>query len=346
MRLRSRLRTLILKELLVPLLALLTIIIVGFVGFMLIEGFSALQSLYVMVITFATIGYGDVVPVTNTGKIFTICLVISGFTVGVYAIGKISAFFVEGELSKLLKLRKMNKVLDNMKNHYIVCGYGKTGKSVLEDLLEKGFEVVMIESNAERNEKLKEVYGQKFIHIDGDATDDAVLIQAGVERAKILISVLSTDAENLFVTLSAKDLNKDVKVITRVAETNSTEKFRKAGADFIVSPIEIAKDRIISIATTSADFFSFVEFAGAKEELKSYKFGLVEIHEGSDLINKSYRDANIPQRTNLVVIGYYSSQSELQINPKADNIIQLGDRLLVFGNEPQIVALKKIAHHN
>lgn len=141
MRLRSRLRTLILKELLVPLLALLTIIIVGFVGFMLIEGFSALQSLYVMVITFATIGYGDIVPVTDTGKIFTICLIISGFTVGVYAIGKISAFFVEGELSKLLKLRKMNKVLDNMKNHYIVCGYGKTGKSVLEDLLEKGFEV-------------------------------------------------------------------------------------------------------------------------------------------------------------------------------------------------------------
>ena len=141
MRLRSRLRTLILKELLVPLLALLTIIIVGFVGFMLIEGFSPLQSLYVMVITFATIGYGDIVPVTDTGKIFTICLIISGFTVGVYAIGKISAFFVEGELSKLLKLRKMNKVLDNMKNHYIVCGYGKTGKSVLEDLLEKGFEV-------------------------------------------------------------------------------------------------------------------------------------------------------------------------------------------------------------
>ena len=213
----------------------------------------------------------------------------------------------------------------------------------MDDLLLKGLDVVIIENNAERSEKLKEVYGKKFIHLDGDATTDEVLLQAGIKRAKILISVLSSDAENLFVTLSAKDLNKEIKVITRVAENNSTEKFRKAGADFIVSPIDIATDRIVSIATTSTDFFSFVEFTGAKEELKDYKFGLVEIMIGSDLINKTYREANIPHRTNLVVIGYYSSQSELQVNPKADNIIQLGDRLLVFGNESQILSLKKIA---
>jgi len=345
MRLRTKLRTLILRELLVPLVAISGILIVGFWGYIVIEGFTPLQSLYMLVITFATIGYGDVVPVTDTGRIFTICLIISGFTVGVYAIGKISAFFVEGELSKILKQRKMNKVLDSMKDHYIVCGYGKTGKSVLEDLLKKGLEVVIIENNTERSEKLQEIYGKKFIHLDADATTDEALLQAGITRAKILISVLSSDAENLFVTLSAKDLNKDIKVITRVAETNSAEKFRKAGADFIVSPIEIATDRIISIATSSTDFFSFVEFAGAKEEMKDYKFGLVEINEESDLINKTYREANIPHRTNLVVIGCYASKSELQVNPKAENFIHLGDKLLVFGREEQIVNLKEIAKH-
>jgi len=345
MEFKTRIRTLIFRELFVPLLAIFAIVIIGFVGLMFIEKLSPLQSLYMLVITLATIGYGDVVPVTDAGKIFTICLVLAGFTVGLYAVGKISAFFVEGELSKLLKQRKMNKVLDSMKDHYIVCGYGKTGKRVLEDLLNKGLDVVIIENNAERSEKLKEIYNKNFIHLDADATNDDVLLQAGIERARILISVLSSDAENLFVTLSAKDLNKKIKVITRVSETTSGEKFRKAGADFIVSPIEIATDRIISIATTSADFFSFVEFAGAREELKDYKFGMVEIHEGSDLINKTYREANIPQRTNLVVIGYYSSQSELQVNPKADNIIQLDDRLLVFGNEDQIETLKKISKH-
>ena len=345
MRLRTKLRTLILRELLVPLVAISGILIVGFWGYIVIEGFTPLQSLYMLVITFATIGYGDVVPVTDTGRIFTICLIISGFTVGVYAIGKISAFFVEGELSKILKQRKMNKVLDSMKDHYIVCGYGKTGKSVLEDLLKKGLEVVIIENNTERSEKLQEIYGKKFIHLDADATTDEALLQAGITRAKILISVLSSDAENLFVTLSAKDLNKNIKVITRVAETNSAEKFRKAGADFIVSPIEIATDRIISIATSSTDFFSFVEFAGAKEEMKDYKFGLVEINEESDLINKTFREANIPHRTNLVVIGCYASKSELQVNPKAENFIHLGDKLLVFGREEQIVNLKEIAKH-
>ncbi len=345
MRLQSKLNHLVLRELLVPLLIILFILIIGFWGFILIEGLSPLKSLYMLVITFATIGYGDIVPISDTGKVFTICIVISGFTAGLYSIGKISAFFAEGELSNLLKQRKMNKLLDTMKGHYIVCGYGKTGKRVLEDLMRKGYEVVVIESNPERNEKLREIFDQKFIHLDGDGTNDDVLIQAGIKRAKILISVLSTDAENLFVTLSAKDLNKDIKVITRIEETKSEGKFKKAGADFIVSPIDIATDRIISIATTSTDFFSFVDFAGAKEELKEYKFGLVEIKSGSDLINKTYREANIPQRTNLVVIGFYSSMSELQVNPKADNVIQFGDKLLVFGNEQQIENLKFIASH-
>jgi voltage-gated potassium channel len=296
-----------------------------------------------MVITFSTIGYGDIVPVTDAGRIFTICIIISVFTVGIYAVGKISSFFAEGELSKLLKQRKMNKLLDSMNDHYIVCGYGRTGKRVLDDLVSKGLQVVIIESNSDRNEKIKEIYNKKFNHIEGDATDDEILLQAGVKRAKILISVLSSDAENLFVTLSAKDLNHGIKVITRVVETNSAEKFRKAGADFIVSPIDIATDRIISIATTSSDFFSFIDFAEAKEELKEYKFGLVEIFDTSDLIDKTYREANIPQRTNLVVIGFYSSSNELQVNPTADNRIQLGDKLLVFGNESQIDNLKKIA---
>lgn len=346
MRYKSRIKSLILRELLVPLVVIIIMLLIGFFGFILIEGFSPLNSIYMLVSTFSMVGYGDVVPITDAGRIFTIIIILSGFALGIFSIGKISAFVVEGELSTLLKLRKMNKKLDAMSNHYIICGYGKTGKRVLDDLLEKGFEVVVIEDNIERNEKLKERHNENFIHLEGDATHDEALLQAGIERAKILISVLPTDAENLFVTLSAKDINKNVKVISRIDEVSSEHKFKRAGADFLVSPVEIATDHIISIATTSGDFFSFVEFAGGKEELKEYKFGLVEITKGSDLINKSYREANIPQRTNLNVIGYYSSQSELHVNPKADDVIQLGDRLLVFGTESQIDKLKKIAEQN
>jgi voltage-gated potassium channel len=342
---QSNLKLLVWKKLFVPLVALGTIFIIAFLGYIFIEGYSPIESLYMLVITITTIGYGEVHPLSDTGRLFTIGFIISGFTVGLYFISKISTFFLDGELSKLLKIRTMNKTLNSFKDHYIVCGYGKTGKKVLEELLHKDYKVVLIENDVERNELLKDLYDKNFVHIVGDATHDEILQHAGVERAKILISVLTSDAENLFVTLSAKDFNKDIKVITRVEDVNSTMKFKKAGADFIISPIEIATDRIISIATKRTDFYSFVEFAGGQDELKSFKFDLVKIKAGSDLIGKSYREANIPQRTNLVVIGFYSSSNDLQVNPKADNIINLGDRLLVFGIDPEINELKTIANY-
>lgn len=341
--LRSKYKSLIIRQFIIPVAAIATILTVGFFGYIILEGYTPLESLYMMTITFATIGYGEVKPLSETGREFTILLITAGFTVGLYAISKLSAFFVEGELLNIIKIRRMNRELQNMKGHYIICGYGKTGKRVMEELLEKNHRVVLIESMPERNERLKEVFHQNLIHIDGDATHDEVLVHAGIDRAKMLISVLNTDAENLFVTLSAKDLNKNIKVIARVEDVNSTMKFRKAGADFIISQIDIATDRIISIATTSTDIFSFAQVADSKDELKGYKFRLVEIRNDSDLTGKTYREANIPARTNLVVIGSYDSNDNLQVNPKADDIIQLGDRLLVFGKDLEIKQLIDIA---
>jgi voltage-gated potassium channel len=339
----TKIKSTLYKKLLLPLIILIAILIGGFFGYIYIEGFSPVESIYMLVITFATIGFTEVHELSETGRVFTIFLIITGFSVGFYLIGKISEFVIDGELVKLIKIRKMNKSLKEMHNHYIVCGYGKTGKKVVEDLLAKNKKVVLIEDNTERNEKLKDFYNENLIHIVGDATHDEILQHAGIEKAKYLIAVLTTDAENLFVTLSAKDFNKNIKVITRIEETNSTGKFKKAGADYIISPIEIASERIVSIATSGSDFFSFMEFAESKEELHEYKFGLIQIAQGSDLVGKTYREANIPQRTQLVVIGYYSLMDELQVNPKADNKIELGDKLLVFGLEHQINELKQIA---
>lgn len=335
-------KKLIWKQFLFPIIGLVIILIIGFVGYMVIDGYTPLESLYMLVIMFSTIGFQEVHPLSPEGKIFTIILIVSGFTLGFYFIGKLSSFFLEGELAKLLKIKRMNKALDQFSDHYIVCGYGKTGKRVIEELLHKGRKVVLIESDPERNDKLKDFFHKNLVHLVGDATNDDLLRQAGIDRARILIAVLTTDAENLFVTLSAKDLNKKVKVIARVEDANSTSKFKKAGADYVISQIDIATDRIISLATSSIDFFSFVEFADGKEELKNHHFKLVEIREGSELIGKTYREANIPQQTNLIVIGCYLTSSELQVNPKANDIIHLGDRLLVFGTQDEIQSLRKI----
>jgi voltage-gated potassium channel len=340
---KSELNTLIWKQLFLPLVVLGSILIIGFMGYIFLEGYSPLESIYMLIITFTTIGYGEIKPLSNEGRLFNIVLILSGFTAGVYSLSRLSAFILDGEFSKLLKRKAMNKLLLNLKDHYIVCGYGKTGRKIIDDLLSKNLKVVLIENDSERVERIKEVFDSNLIHVLGDATHDETLLQSGILNAKILISVLTTDAENLFVTLSAKDLAKNIKVITRVDDLNSTAKFKKAGADFIISPIDIATDRIISIATTSTDFLSFVEFAGGQDELKDYKFELIEIHAKSDLVGKSFRDANIPQRTNLVVIGYYSMTNELTINPKASHMINLGDRLLVFGLDQQIKQLRDIA---
>ncbi|MFZ4581762.1 MAG: potassium channel family protein [Paludibacter sp.] len=340
---KSGIKTSIYKKLLLPMLVLVAILIGGYFGYIYIEDYTPLESIYMLIITFATIGYGEVHTLSDEGRVFTMLLIITGFTIGLYVVGKFSEFVIDGELSKLIKYKKMNKSLKELHNHYIVCGYGKTGRKVVEDLLAKNKKVVLVESNMERNEKIKDLYNENLIHIVGDATSDDVLLSAGVLRASNLIAVLTTDAENLFVTLSAKDFNKNIKVITRVEETNSTAKFKKAGADHIISPIEIASERIVSIATSGSDFFSFMEFAESKEQLHEYTFGMVQIEHGSDLIGKTYREANIPQRTHLVVIGYYSLQDELQVNPKAENKIELGDKLLVFGLEHQINELKVIA---
>ena len=336
-------RILLWKRFFVPIAILMLLLVVGFLGYIYIEGYTPIESLYMLVITFAMIGFGEVHPLSDAGRVFTIFIIVATFSAGLYAISRLSAFFIDGELSKLLKNNRMNKMLDKMNNHYIVCGYGKTGKKVVDDLLKKKQKVVLIEGNAERNEKLKDFYDENLVHIVGDATSDEVLIHAGVQRAKYMISVLTTDAENLFVTLSSKDFNKNIKVITRVEETNSTGKFMKAGADHIISPIEIASERIVSIATTGGDFFDFARFAEEHEEFSEYKFGQVQINARSQLIGKTYREANIPLQTHLVVIGFYSLSNELQVNPKADNIIQLGDRLLVFGKDAEINLLKKLA---
>ncbi len=336
-------RKLVLKKLLIPLILIILILIFGYLGYVHIEGYTPVNAIYMLITTFSMVGYGEIQPLSDTGRIFTMILILAGFTVGLMAITRIITFFFDGELSKLIKNRRMNKTLESLSDHYIVCGYGKTGKKVVEDLLKKKLKVVLIEGNVERNEKLKDFFDENFIHIEGDATNDEVLQHAGIQRAKFLISVLESDAENLFVTLSAKDYNKNIKVITRVEEVKSTAKFLKAGANHIISPIEIASDRIVSIATTGSDFYDFARFAETNEDFGNYKFSIVQIFEESELVNKTYREANIPQRTHLVVIGYYSLNKELQVNPKADNKIQLGDRLLVFGKEAEINLLKKLA---
>jgi voltage-gated potassium channel len=152
----SGFRKIVFKKLFLPLILIILILVFGYLGYVHIEGYSPINAVYMIITTFSMVGYGEIQPLTETGRVFTMILIIAGFSFGLYAISQITTFFIDGELSKLIKNRRMNKTLDSLSEHYIVCGYGKTGKKVVEDLLNKNQKVVLIEGNTERNEKLKD----------------------------------------------------------------------------------------------------------------------------------------------------------------------------------------------
>ncbi|BDU51460.1 potassium channel family protein [Haliovirga abyssi] len=329
-----------LKKILIFIELLVLIFILGVLGYVVIEGYSLFDALYMTVITISTVGFEEVHKLSNTGKIFTMFLILSGVTLVLYGLSSITSFFIEGELKNYLKGVKMKKKISKLKNHYIICGYGKTGRKIVEEFLKLGKEFVVIENEDEGILELETKYKDKVLFIKDDSTKDEVLIEAGIEKAKTLIAVLSTDAENVFLSLTAKSLNKKLKVIVRAVEQNNERKLKKAGADFIISPVEIAAQRIISTALKPGvvNFLDVVTSIGGED----LRLELIKISKDSDLDNILLKDARIPQKTDLIVIGM-KKEKKMILNPLSMTILEYGDELLVMGNEKQIEQLKKIA---
>ena len=246
------------KKIVIPSIILFFIFLSGILGYIYIEGYTLIDAFYMTSITLSTVGFGEVKSLTPDGKIFTSLLILSGITVVVYTLGNITKFFIEGELKQYLRWKKMKKKIEKIEDHYIICGAGRTGTKIINDFFKKELTFVIIEKDEQIIKKLKEMYGDKLLYVIGDATKDETLIQANVEKAKVLVSVLSTDADNLFLTLSTKDLNDKIQVITRAVDANNEKKLERGGADFIISPFEIAADRIVATATQST-LISFVD---------------------------------------------------------------------------------------
>lgn len=322
------------------LFVLTTIVLTGILGFMYIEGYTYIDSLYMTVMTISTVGFGEIAPLSDYGKIFTSFLILSGISVVIYAISNLTSFFVEGEMKSYLRSKKMNNQVSKLSDHYILAGYGRTGQRLVEEFYKKGASFVVIEKHEENLSALEEKYQNKVLFIIGDATDDDILLKAGIKRACCIISSLSTDADNLFVTISAKYLNKNIKVITRALESSSADKLIKAGADKIISPLEIAANRMFATATQS-EIVSFLDIVGNTNTLEDLNFASVEILANSSIANSNLREARLPERANLVVIGIEKS-GELQLNPRSHTILHPGDKLLVLGSSEQLENLKVI----
>ncbi|MCL5047199.1 MAG: potassium channel protein [Firmicutes bacterium] len=322
------------KRLIFALFSLLVVIVTGELGYIAF-GYTPLDALFQTVITISTVGFGEVHSFTAGEKVFTILLIFAGVGTAAYTFSILIETLFEGYLTKQLGKRKMERQIHNMEDHVILCGWGRVGNSIANQLKQGGIRFVVIDSSEERIETCK------CISICGDATEEDVLLDAGIMRAKALITALHGDAENLYVTLTARSLSPDIFIVSRTGSENAVSKLRQAGADRIVNPQNLGGTKMASLALQPqvAEFLDFVMHDGSLE----FRLEQIEIPHDSNLIGESLRSARIHALTGTLVLGLRHQGGEFITNPPPEAEIAQGDVLVVIGNQNQLNSLRSIA---
>jgi voltage-gated potassium channel len=317
----------------------LSVFTAGTIAFMVVEGWSFMDALYMTTITVFSVGFQEVHPLETGGRILVILLILGG--VGTLAIGlsMVTAFIVEGELRDVLGKRRMEKMLAGLNGHVIVCGAGETGKHAVEELLRTNTPCVVIEERLEIL-KRRERLGSIPI-IEGDATDSAVLARAQIARARGLLATLPSDKDNLFVILTARELNPKLRIVSRVIEHESQLKLRKAGADAVVSSNQIGGLRMVS-ELIRPDVVSFLD-SMLRDPTSSMRVGEAEVPSNSPMIGMTLQEINTHKRVGLVVIAIARpGGGGFTYNPKASTALSAGDTLIVCGDATQLEGLRAL----
>lgn len=327
------------QRIVIAVILLCCILIIGTVGYIIIQKWSLLDSLYMTIITIGTVGFKEVRELSYAGRIFTITLIVFGIGVGSYAIANLSAFIVEGHIQNILRGRKMEKQIDQLKDHVIVCGYGNTGLETVDELVKARKHFVVIESD---EAKVNELIEHGHLVINGDATDEEILERAGVNEASGLIASLSNDADNVYIVLTARGMNPQLRIIARAIDQLSSKKLIRAGADKVVSPYSIAGRRM-AMLLLKPGIVDFLEVMVQSEELE-LKIEEVKLGSGSSLENKMLKESNIKAETDgAMVIGIQKKGQKIIVNPPGNVILEKDDILFILGNETQIEKLKQLA---
>ena len=319
-------------------LGLLILIIVGStLSFMAIEGWSWIDAFYQTIITVSTVGFGEVHPLSYSGKLYTSFLIITSFGTFAYAISSITSYIVTGDYKRYFKDYKNMKEISQIKNHVIVCGYGRVGQKTIETLKAHNESFIILESNPDIIEEFREK--GNVTYIQGNATEDEVLIKAGVQNAKALITALPSDADNLFVVLSAKELNHKLKVISRASKPATKRKLKMAGADNVIMPDSLGGSHMAQLVSTPdvVEFLDQISIQGENNiTLEGISFR--DIPEGCQFksladLKKDFAVCNI--------VGFKTAKGEYIINPSDDVAILPNSKIFVLGSPEQIERLNK-----
>ncbi len=317
---------------------MLIIIIIGTSGFIILEDLSFINALYLSVITISTVGYSDIMITTMAGKIFAMILILVGWTGFAYSISVITSYFVESEMGNVFYKYRHKNLLKNMKNHTILVGYGRNGSQAAEELSKLGNDFVVIEKS---HELIMNSLNKKVQFIEGDATEDDILYEAGIAKAKAIILTLPLDADNLFATITARSLNPNIQIITRAASDSAEKKLLIAGADEVVMPEYVGGSHMAAMVS-SVDVVRFLDHISLSGIADT---NLVEIKCGSlppEMINQSIYELGVRTKSGANIIGFKTQNGEIITNPTPDTKIQPGSKLFVLGNPGQISKMKKI----
>jgi voltage-gated potassium channel len=323
------------------LVMLIGVLVLGTVGYMVIEKWEFLDAIYMTVITITTVGFKEVKDVSEAGRVFTLIIIFTGMGIMAYTLGMVAQVMVDFQIRSIFGRRKLGSEIKSLKNHYIICGYGRIGRIIAQELKENGIPLLVIDNNPESKQALD---SHEIPYIIDDATGEDILIEAGVERAKGLVAVVLSDADNLFITMTARGLNPGLFILARTDEDHAQRKLLRAGANRVVMPYRIGGQKMAHTIIRPA-VTEFLEFTVDDQGIE-LKMEELLVGEKSRLDGVTLADSGVRQEMNVIIVAIRKKDGEMKFNPSSESRIEMGDTLIALGNSNDLRRLSFILSGN
>jgi voltage-gated potassium channel len=316
---------------------LMGIISFGTMGYYLLEDMTLFESFYMTVITISTVGFSEIVPLHPASRAITIVVIVLGIGVGTYTIGLIVRAFIEGELLRFFGRRKVQKIISDLKNHYIICGFGRIGRIICEELYADNMDFIVIDQDPDI---VSNIESRKYLYLNMDATSEDALLKAGIMKAKGLVTVVNSDADNVFITLTAKGLRSDIFILARASVGKNEGKLLKSGATRVVTPYHIGGRRMAQVLKrpTVVDFLDIATMGN--------KLGLMmeeaTVKANSRLVGKNLIESYLRRDFGIIIVGIKKPSGEMIFNPLPSEKLEADDVLVVIGKKEDLTRMNDV----